>query len=423
MKVYVHRRPVAQFTMSPLNPLVGQRIIYQDSSYDPDLQFTDPEGKRGIRNWQWQCRIEGGEWANSSAPPEYIYRPGTVEVRLRVQDFLGAWSDWFSAVATAQNRKPVALFDATWDTVNRNDPTDLIDYSYDPDGDDIIAWEWTIQGIGTRTSRNVTGISWANPGTYSITLRVMDEHGLWSDPYTKNVSVLNLNPNRPPVAVISFNPNPGYEGEPLTAIGTGSYDPDAGDQIKYCFWRYRPPNGDWLEGPTQYRGDPDFLRFTVIPSEGQVGTWTFELSVVDSKDAVGRATATVYVDYGFKVRVIEVTPQPAERGRKVRVKAEAYRPSNNQKVPIDSMKVAIPTGNLPTGWTPHEAWMAYDAATGTWWYDYLVPEKVQTGRWPDDGWYTLKATGYRGNTAKEAYHDFEVRGHILRRVIIETEEW
>ncbi|KYH30749.1 PKD domain protein [Moorella mulderi DSM 14980] len=423
MKVHVHRKPVASFIVTPSNPVIGQQLVYQDLSYDPDLQSTDPEGKKGIRAWQWQYRVNGGEWITSAEPPAYFTDPGNIEVRLRVQDFLGAWSDWTVRSITVQNRKPVAYFQAWPNPAGRTEEVKLLDDSYDPDGDDITAWEWTIQGIGTRTSRNVTGISWANPGTYQVALRVRDQHGLWSDPYTGQMVVENRLPNRPPVAAISFNPNPGYTGETLTALGTGSFDPDTGDYIKACLWRYKPPNGGWTGPISQYRGEAGFLRLGVVPKDDQTGTWTFELTVIDSHDAMATKTATVRVEPGFAVRVDGVIPQPTERGRNMIVRSSAYRPSDGQKVAIDAMKVIIPTGNLPAGWQPFEAWMTYNPSLGAWEYTYLIPEKEQEGRWPDDGWYTVKVIGYRNGIAKEAYYNFEVRGHILKRLIIQTESW
>ncbi|MCG0278215.1 MAG: PKD domain-containing protein [Thermanaeromonas sp.] len=317
----------------------------------------------------------------------------------------------------------MAYFQAWPNPAGRTEEVKLLDASYDPDGDAITAWEWTIQGIGTRTSQNVTGISWANPGAYSVTLRVMDQHGLWSEPYTGYVTVEDRWPNRPPVAAISFNPNPGYTGETLTALGTGSYDPDPGDYIKACLWRYRPPGEDWIGPIGQYRGEAGFLRLGVVPEDNQVGTWTFELTVIDSHDAMATLTATVKVEPGFAVRVEGVIPQPAERGRNMIVRASAYRPSDGQPVAIDAMKVIIPTGNLPSGWQPFEAWMTYNPSRGMWEYTYLIPNRVQEGRWPDDGWYTVKVIGYRNGVAKEAYYNFEVRGHILKRLIIQTESW
>lgn len=423
MKVHVHRRPVAAFAVSNPNPVVGQQITYQDNSYDPDLQFTDPEGKKGLRNWQWQYRVDGGEWVTASQPPAYFTRPGTVEVRLRVQDFLGAWSEWAYSTVTVQNRKPVAYFEPTANPVGKGEATSLINQSYDPDGDELAAFEWTITGIGSRTSKDVLNVSWPDPGTYQVTLRVMDQRGLWSDPYTANIVVENRQPNRPPVPVITFNPNPGYTGEQLTALGTASYDPDPGDYIQACYWRFKPPGEDWKGPFTQRRGEPGFLTSTLVPGDDQVGTWTFELTVIDSRNALGTATATVRVDPGFAVRVDGVVPQPAERGRNMIVRASAYRPSNGQPVTIDAMKVIIPTAKLPDGWQPHEAWMAYNSARGMWEYTYLIPNRVQEGRWPDDGWYTVKVIGYRGGVMKEAYYDFEVRGHILKRLIIQTESW
>ncbi|RKO65710.1 PKD domain-containing protein [Desulfofundulus salinus] len=543
MKIYVHRRPVAAFTVSNSNPVVGQTIVFTDQSYDPDLQYTDPEGKKGIRTWEWQYRVNGGKWITDSKPPAAITEPGTMDVRLRVQDALGAWSDWAYRSINVQNRKPRAYFEASPNPAGKNETVTLVDLSTDPDGDRIVAWEWTIVG-GTSSNRitevrlrgnsesnydygylygwngsswvqmarysgsydvvvnaasfgNITKLkvrlttdgsviwsptyveayqvtingqtvtprglylttssnyqnlwsgewtapqvpteskyytknltlSWANPGSYRVTLKVKDEHGLWSDPYTGTVTVEDRLPNRPPVARMTAR-SPVYAGETLTVNGTSSYDPDPGDYVRRAYWRYKPPGGDWVGPYTQIRGAADFLKFSIVPRDDQVGQWQFELVVEDSRGACSTpAVLTVEVREGFEVHG-SIEPNPGERGRNVTIKASAVRPSDGQPVSVDSMKVIIPlpqkpdgSAALPPGWSSREAWMTYNPGDKTWYYTYTIPERTVRGRWPDDGFYLVKVVGYRSGAAKEDVMQLEIKGHILRRLIIRTISW
>lgn len=423
MEVHVHRRPVAQFAASPSDPVTGEELTYTDYSYDPDMENTDPLGQKGVRGWEWQYRVGDGEWIPSDGPPPYLAESGaTYTVRLRVQDALGAWSGWAYAELTAQNRAPVAYFERPA-YVGVNQAATLSDGSWDPDGDEIVAWEWTVTGKGVFNTQDVT-VSWASAGTYPVTLRVQDSRGAWSSPFTQDIVVSQ--PNNPPVARLS-GPGEGYTEEPLTLSGTSSYDPDPGDYIARAFWRYCKPGGDWTGYFTQNRGDSGFLTFTVTPDVA--GQWQFELVVEDSRGAESSpAYFTVAVEEGFEVAA-SVVPASAERGRKMKVTAWAERPSSGEKIQIDSMRVYIPHTVRPDGQPalasgePHLAGMTWDPGTKMYVYEYLIPNRTVSGYWSDDGSYYLRVVGVKNSTQKEKLVTLTIKGHVFNRRIIRTYKW
>ncbi|MFZ5645587.1 MAG: PKD domain-containing protein [Bacillota bacterium] len=425
MQIHVHRRPVASFSVVNPGPGVGEAITYINNSYDPDLQYTDPEGKRGIRNTQWRYSVNGGTWITSGEPPAYGADSGTVEVMLRVQDFLGAWSDWASASVNVQNRKPVARFSIGPPRVGKGEIASLADQSYDLDGDRITAWNWTVQGKGTFTTQNVGSLSWGNPGSYTVTLAVMDEHGLWSDPAVKTVAVEDRAPNNPPVVVLT-GPSPGYRGEPMVIDGRSSSDPDPGDFIARAYWRYARPGNPWSGTYTQQARESGFLTFPVTPD--RLGDWQFELVVEDSRQKTSApGYLTVHVEEPFEVYA-SVIPSPAERGRRIRVTASAVRPSNGQKIQIDRMMVEIPhpvrpDGRAATQDPPHTADMVWDPGISGYTYEYLVPEKTNDGYWSDDGDYYVRVTGYKGESSKQCLANLTVKGHVMDRTVIRTYGW
>lgn len=430
LTIIAHRRPVASFTCTFNTTINGSGFTVTDSSYDPDLVDTDPDGQKGIRTWEWQYRLlPDGDWYTSSTAPNSFPSAGYFVIRLRVQDVHGAWSNWCEQYTYVENQLPVALFEAQPNPVSIDNNCTLIDHSYDYEGDDIIAWEWTIQDIGTRTYTNGNSfdVSWPAAGDYTVTLKVQEESGSWSEPYSLVVKVID---NHKPVAVLTL-PEEGYAGEIFMSDGTGSYDPDPGDYINLAYWQYKKPGGSWSGVYTAHSGDTNFLRFYSTPAENELGTWTIRLSVVDSNglesDAVEK---TIEIKEGFEVGGY-VTPDPGERGRKMRVTAYAYRKGNpGAKIQIDSMTAYIVHPTKPDGTTalpnrqdPIVADMAFDAATNTYKYTFLVPDRVQANRWPDDGDYYIRIAGQKNTTVKEALIPCKIKGHILNRIYIKTRSW
>lgn len=76
------------------------------------------------------------------------------------------------------NRPPVARFRVEKTTVAQGETVTYIDESYDPDGDLIIAQEWE----GKKRA-------FFKPGSHKVSLRVCDEHGVWSTPAEVTVTV------------------------------------------------------------------------------------------------------------------------------------------------------------------------------------------------------------------------------------------
>lgn len=190
--------PIAMFKAT--NPVyVGETVIYEDASYDPDGgQIVD-------RVW--------------TGKQDSFSRAGSYTVTLKVQDDQGKWSDPLYQVVVVQEkpvvevqRKPVALFTATT-PVYVGQTVTYTNKSFDQDGDKLIKVEW---GGDKRATYN-------KPGKYDVTLRVQDEHGEWSDKFTRTVEVID-SPNNPPVAQFTAT-SPVRVGETVTYKNT-SYDTD-----------------------------------------------------------------------------------------------------------------------------------------------------------------------------------------------------
>lgn len=205
--IMVLERPKEKYNNPPIaifkatNPVyVGETVVYQDGSFDPDGD--------AIVNRQWEGK-------------QNVFRsPGEHRVTLRVQDSQGKWSDpLFQYIVVKERplvevqRPPIALFDVT-SPVYVGQTVTYTDKSFDQDPEDTIK---NVDWSATKRS------SYDKPGKYEVTLRVQDNHGDWSEPFTRVVEVLD-SPNNPPFANFVTN-SPIYINEPVTFENT-SYDSD-----------------------------------------------------------------------------------------------------------------------------------------------------------------------------------------------------
>ncbi|KUK64803.1 MAG: Copper amine oxidase-like domain-containing protein [Desulfotomaculum sp. 46_80] len=76
------------------------------------------------------------------------------------------------------NQPPVACFNFVKTVIDQGETVEYIDSSYDPDGDKIIAWEWT----GKKRA-------FFKPGVNRVSLRVQDSNKAWSEPFNAIITI------------------------------------------------------------------------------------------------------------------------------------------------------------------------------------------------------------------------------------------
>lgn len=157
--------PVAYFVAT--NPVApGAPVSYTDESYD-----TTPGATIVRRVWQGRA--------------DTFSSPGLYTVRLTVTDSLGRISTYSAdilvsaSVAPNTAGRPYAFFLVT-SPVAVGQPVGYTDESYDmTPGARIVNEVWT----GRQPS-------FSSPGIYPVSLRVEDTAGVWSAPFTRDVTVL-----------------------------------------------------------------------------------------------------------------------------------------------------------------------------------------------------------------------------------------
>ena len=261
-KTVLNSPPVAFFTESAENVIVGQTIYFDASaSYDSDGVIV---------SYFWDF----GDGTNATGVTvEHAYADdGIYTVNLTVTD-----DDGENGTATAEknvgNTPPVASFTESAQTAYTGE-TIYFDASasYDPDGT-IVSHSWNF-GDGTTTAGVTVNHTYIEDGYYTVTLTVTDDDDATA---TANSSKTVL--NRLPLAVFTESAESVLTGEVISFNASGSYDPD-GSIVSY-FWDF----GDGVNA----------TGVTVQHAYAQNGTYTVTLTVTDDDGENSTATSTKYV--------------------------------------------------------------------------------------------------------------------------------
>lgn len=135
------------------------------------------------------------------------------------------------------NKAPIAHFTFKKESYSEGETIEVVEDSYDEDGDVIISKLWELSGKGS--DQDVSHLlKNLKAGTYELSLKVQDEKGLWSEAY---VQTLVIRPNQPPIITTFSTQKTSYaQGEALSFNYT--YDNEEGEAILKERWTYRSSN-------------------------------------------------------------------------------------------------------------------------------------------------------------------------------------
>jgi len=257
--ILLNEPPVALFTESAETVYTSETIYFNaSSSYDLD---------GSIVGYFWDF----GDSDNASGvTAEHAYvNDGIYTATLTVTDNRGATSTT-SSTKTVLNRSPTALFTESAETIYTDESiTFNATSSYDPDGT-IASYFWNFSD-GTNATGMIVTHSYADNGTYVVTLTVTDDDGA-----TASANATKTILNRAPVAMFTESAESVNTGEGITLNATNSYDSDG--YIASYFW-------DFGDG-TNATG--------VVVEHAYVddGIYTVTLKVTDDDGATDTTTAT-----------------------------------------------------------------------------------------------------------------------------------
>ncbi len=186
---YASGIPVARFSVStPVRP--GAPVTFVNESYDTTSGVS----------------ITSLTWSGRQSSYSTV---GVHSVTLVARDSLGRVSAPYTAYVVVTNPRPpldtpIAYFVVT-SPVSIDSPVTYTNESYDPQGEALVNQIWT--------GRNA---SFDTPGTYPVSLRVVNRTGTWSRVFTRDVVVTEASPYEPVVTREPSPTNPVSEPSPTS---------------------------------------------------------------------------------------------------------------------------------------------------------------------------------------------------------------
>lgn len=248
--------PTAEFTTA-MSGLTG--------NFDGSAS-SDPEGP--IAAWEWD--FGDGTTGTGKTIAHTYAQPGTYHVTLMVRDASGLTDTaTHEVLARGPNVAPTAQFTFTTDFLDVS-----VDASTSSDSDgEIVGYAWDFGDGSTGTGEQATH-SYAEGGTYEITLTVTDDRLATAS--TRHAVTVKA-PNLPPVADIQVST--AADGVTITADGSGSTDPD-GTIVSYA-WKFgdgATATGEVVEHT--YEGAGRFtISLTATDNDGETDTATYEVTI------------------------------------------------------------------------------------------------------------------------------------------------
>ena len=223
--------PTAAFTYTP-SPATEDVVITFDAS-----TTTDPDGD-AITSYLWDLNNDGITDKTGLTMTHSFPNAGTYNIKLTVTDAAGSTDIEIQTVVVQTvggNSPPVAAFTYSpltlveGDTVTFDGST-----SSDPNGD-TLSYFWDFNGDGLTDSTEMSPIhTFASAGSYNVVLRVSDPSDS-TNSKTRTIIVSAATGNSPPTASFTYTPTAPQESDPITFDGSGSSDPDRGDDLTYSW--------------------------------------------------------------------------------------------------------------------------------------------------------------------------------------------
>ncbi|MGC8845475.1 MAG: PKD domain-containing protein, partial [Candidatus Hydrogenedens sp.] len=248
-------------------------------------EINDPEQDPITYSWEIISKpVESMIGLINSVEPAFTFTPdrkGTYEIQVIISD---AWGGNTSCVITTEitNQRPVAVIQSETQSFI-NTPVSLsAESSYDPDGDVIKDYQWTIiskpQGSFAQLS-NPTGVTTQlipdKHGNYQVQLQIYDGN-MWSNPAITTITT----ENRPPVITVIASEYLEI-GASNVLDASLSYDPD-GDELSFNWKLIDKPK----QSKTELNSDNESIC-SFIPD--YPGYYSIELLVSDPYSSVSRS--------------------------------------------------------------------------------------------------------------------------------------
>ncbi len=178
--------------------------------------FSDPEDD--IRGYRWESDLDGVVGTVWDLTISTLTN-GTHVISFQVMDGMGAWSAPSTVLVTVNGIPRCRILDIEPVHALEGEVVQLSG-AWEDHEDDITRVEWTSSIDGLLGGGPVLKTSSLSNGTHTITLLVMDGHGIWSEPATGTVKVNG----RPRSWIESAGPAVTLEGRTVSLSGAATDD-------------------------------------------------------------------------------------------------------------------------------------------------------------------------------------------------------
>ena len=285
----VNGRPRAMIeTLSPTLTNEGETVSFEGSFFDHENDVT---------TYRWISDIDGFISFRLEFSTDELSN-GTHNITFEVRDGHKVWSHAAVGHVTVNGLPLAWIVDIDPVFVNGSKPIifrgDALDHEKN-----ISRFEWLSDIDGELSDQKMFGTSSLSNGTHTITFKVMDGYGEWSEPATASVTVNGI-----PIAIIvTISPNPGTQGDFVNF--RGSYIDDGNSIVSY-------------EWESDIDGTLSFIK-DFATSDLASGTHVVTFKVMD-RDRVWsqEATATLVVNGRPKAIIEAIEPDMMNEGDEVR---------------------------------------------------------------------------------------------------------
>ena len=295
--------PVALAEATPVSGTVPLEVAFTGSNSTDD-------GTIVTYAWDFQ---DGG--TSDQADPVYTFNtPGEYVVSLTVTDDEGLTdTDTILIEVFSSDEDPIVDAGEDVTLTLPDNSVVLAGTASDPDGGDIVSYQWVFDGPGTPTLSGADTaeltVSDLVEGTYIFTLTVIDDDGQTA---SDSVVVTVLSGTGNPVAVAEATPESGTA--PLDVAFTGSNSTDDGTIVSYS-WDFGDGNTSDVADPQHTYTNPGTYQVSLTVTDDSGLTDTATLTIVVSEEEASMVVsvlnpAVVYGGNGVKSAVIQVLNMP-----------------------------------------------------------------------------------------------------------------
>jgi len=292
-----NQKPVAVIDSISPNPATqGQTVSFNGRGTDNDGTIIELEWKSSIN----------GQIGNLEDFTYSDLSTGTHTISFRVKDNSGEWSTTVTRTlivnaASQQNHKPIATIVAVKpSSANYGTTITFSGQGTDQDKDEIIEYSWSSSIDGFLSDQAIFTKSDLSPGDHTISFKVKDEKGAWSDVVTTLLTINQISSqNNPPISDAG-GPYSGIVNVSLSFNGSNSHDPDDEDNIVSYLWDFGDGTNSTITNPTHiYSKVGNYtVTLTVTENHGSKNTSSTYANIVQSNNQNNKGSGKIP---GFEV--------------------------------------------------------------------------------------------------------------------------